>query len=202
MGIIVIMGPMGSGKTTIGKELESKYFFRKLVTYTTRPKRDGEIHGVDYNFVTDRDFDLLFSHNFFAETQSYLTVDGVWRYGSSLKSYEKAVNSGAPFHYIILTPSSVEKLLACKYAPFFKFVQIDIDEDIRRERALKRGDDPKEVERRLDADRRDFDKSDDIRKLHPELQGRWLYIMADKETKPQMIADEIARFAFDIRQIQ
>ena len=48
--IVVLVGGSGSGKTTIAHELEKKGF-RRLVTTTTRPKREGEVDQVDYFFV-------------------------------------------------------------------------------------------------------------------------------------------------------
>lgn len=54
MSIILLVGASGSGKTTIGKELE-RYGVKQLVSFTTRPMRDGEMHGVDYHFTNKED---------------------------------------------------------------------------------------------------------------------------------------------------
>ena len=55
--IIVFTAPSGSGKTTIAKAVMEQ--FPQLafsVSATTRPKRDHEINGVDYFFLTPEDF--------------------------------------------------------------------------------------------------------------------------------------------------
>lgn len=52
---IVLVGQTNSGKTTVAKLLEA-YGYKRIVTYTTRPKRQGERDGIDYNFVTDEKF--------------------------------------------------------------------------------------------------------------------------------------------------
>ena len=56
----MVSGPSGSGKTTL---LENALMDRKLskvlvrsVSYTTRPKRSGEVDGKDYFFISEDDF--------------------------------------------------------------------------------------------------------------------------------------------------
>ncbi len=49
--IIAIVGPSGSGKTTMQQHLQSQYGIPAIVSTTTRPKREGEVEGVDYFFV-------------------------------------------------------------------------------------------------------------------------------------------------------
>jgi guanylate kinase len=48
--------------------------------YTTRPKREGEIDGVTYNFVTEDRFLKLKEEGLIIEARSYDTVHGIWRY--------------------------------------------------------------------------------------------------------------------------
>ena len=50
--IIVLVGASGSGKTTIGKELE-ELGVRSLLSFTTREPREGEYNMVDYRFIGD-----------------------------------------------------------------------------------------------------------------------------------------------------
>lgn len=55
--LIVLSGPSGVGKDTVlqrMKELQLPFHF--VVTATSRPKRKGEIDGVDYFFVSADDF--------------------------------------------------------------------------------------------------------------------------------------------------
>ncbi len=55
--LIVISGPSGVGKDTVlqrMKELQLPFHF--VVTATSRPKREGEIEGVDYFFVSPDEF--------------------------------------------------------------------------------------------------------------------------------------------------
>ncbi len=58
--LIVINGPGGAGKSTIGKELE-RLGFNRIPRLTDRKKRPAEINGKDYQFVTTEAFDALYS---------------------------------------------------------------------------------------------------------------------------------------------
>lgn len=49
--IICILGPSGSGKTTASMILQQQFGWMAIVSYTTRPKRKGEIDGKDHWFV-------------------------------------------------------------------------------------------------------------------------------------------------------
>lgn len=50
--IIIILGKTCSGKTTFAKKMSEMLGIKRVVTYTSRPMRDGEEEGVDYNFVS------------------------------------------------------------------------------------------------------------------------------------------------------
>ena len=75
------MGQSGCGKSTLEKELCKAYpaVFKKVVSFVTRPKRDGEIDGQDYHFLTHEEVDN--THPF----QS--TVFNHHVYGTMLREY-------------------------------------------------------------------------------------------------------------------
>jgi len=55
--LIVVSGPSGVGKDTVIQRMkERKLPFHFVVTATTRPPRSGEVHGVDYFFVSHDEF--------------------------------------------------------------------------------------------------------------------------------------------------
>jgi len=68
----VLVGPSGSGKTSLAKALpEQVTGLRRAVTCTTRPRRAGEIEGVDYRFVSDPEFDAMLSGGGLVEWTAY-----------------------------------------------------------------------------------------------------------------------------------
>ena len=58
---LMILGPTAVGKNTLINKLKTKFpkVIYKLPSYTTRPKRSGEIDGVDYSFITKEEFSKL-----------------------------------------------------------------------------------------------------------------------------------------------
>ena len=62
--LIVISGPSGVGKDTIMQRMQERGMpFHFVVTATTRPKRDNEVHGVDYFFVSKEEFARMIEQN-------------------------------------------------------------------------------------------------------------------------------------------
>ncbi len=91
-GILFVMsGPSGAGKTTIVKgalkDLEDVEF---SVSYTTRPRRVGELDGKDYFFVSKEEFELLKKNGEFLEWQE---VHGNL-YGTSKRYVRSKMKSG------------------------------------------------------------------------------------------------------------
>ena len=69
--IIALLGASGSGKSEIEKILSNKYGYKKIVSYTTRKPRNGEVHGKDYYFISNEQFITSLSNDVFAEYDEY-----------------------------------------------------------------------------------------------------------------------------------
>jgi len=55
--LIVISGPSGVGKDSVIQRMKARDMpFHFVVTATTRPPRAGEVHGVDYFFLSEDEF--------------------------------------------------------------------------------------------------------------------------------------------------
>ena len=70
--IVIIAGVSAVGKNTIIAALmkRSPNQYRKIISYTTRPKRDGEVNGVNYHYVNRDQFEeKLHSKEIFEFTQ-------------------------------------------------------------------------------------------------------------------------------------
>ncbi len=58
--VFVVVGPAGSGKTSLCDELNAKHGFARCRTATTRPPRPDEVNGVHYDFCrTEEEFFAL-----------------------------------------------------------------------------------------------------------------------------------------------
>ena len=66
--VFVIAAPSGAGKTSLVKALLASDANRRFsVSTTTRPKRPVEVDGVDYHFVTPREFAAMVAAGAFLE---------------------------------------------------------------------------------------------------------------------------------------
>ena len=66
--LVILSSPSGVGKTTITKKFQQKYNnFKISVSHTTRPPRSNEVDGVDYHFVTKKEFEKLIDEKQFYE---------------------------------------------------------------------------------------------------------------------------------------
>jgi guanylate kinase len=80
--LYIISAPSGAGKSSLVKALtDAKPEIRVSVSHTTRAPRGQEVHGREYFFVTDPEFDTLIKENAFLE---WANVHGN-RYGTSKK---------------------------------------------------------------------------------------------------------------------
>ena len=89
--MLVLSSPSGAGKSTIARAILAQNPNIKLsVSATTRPRRPGEVEGVDYFFVTEKEFDLMVHDG---EMLEYANVFGN-KYGTPKKPVEDALNAG------------------------------------------------------------------------------------------------------------
>ena len=66
--MVILSSPSGVGKTTITKKIQQKYpTFKISVSHTTRLPRSNEVNGVDYNFITNNEFEKLINEKKFYE---------------------------------------------------------------------------------------------------------------------------------------
>lgn len=150
--ITFIMGKTCSGKTRIVEELCKKYGYHKLVTYTTRPMRKAERDGVDYHFLSTKEFIDKINMGFFAEYKQYNTNDGIWLYGVAKEDIEKPLDKSV----LIVTPDGYRDI--AKVYPDLKcrLLYIYANNKTIKNRASKRGDNTSEMIRRIKADSEDF----------------------------------------------
>ena len=94
--LFVIAAPSGAGKTTLVHAVVQKHpELRFSISYTTRPQRRNEAHGVDYMFVDKETFEALREQGEMLESAT--VFDNL--YGTSRKQVEKHLADG---HSVIL----------------------------------------------------------------------------------------------------
>ncbi|MDD5901720.1 MAG: guanylate kinase [Lachnospiraceae bacterium] len=148
--MIILVGKSGSGKTSIQEELIKDGKYKRVVTYTTRSMREGEIDGVTYHFISSCEFLKKQSEGFFVETTYYDVASGErWFYGTSSECFNDD-NS-----VLIMNPDGIKAIKGRKDINYTIFY-IMCDNKTLKKRLKKRGDNPKEAKRRLKADKKDF----------------------------------------------
>ncbi len=138
--IIIFSGPSGVGKSTIINELLNHISLYFSISHTTRKKRNNEVHGKDYFFISLNEFKKLIDSKFFIEYEKY----GTDYYGTSK---EQLIND----HNITvldLEVNGASKLLA-KNKDFIG-IFIDIDDDELIKRLKDRGHDNNFIEKRME----------------------------------------------------
>ena len=136
MKMIVIVGESASGKSTLQSVLTKKYNLKRVITYTTRPPRENEINGVDYNFISKEEFESKINEGFFAEYTMYRG----WYYGTAIDC------CGKDDTVAVLNPQGMRSLKKLDF-DFISFY-LCVDRRSRLIKILQRGDDIEEAYRR------------------------------------------------------
>ena len=90
--LLVLSGPSGVGKGTIGAELLKNHSDMCFsVSATTRAMREGEAEGVNYFYKTTEEFERMVEQDEFLE---YMCVFGKNYYGTPRKYVDSKLNEG------------------------------------------------------------------------------------------------------------
>ena len=154
--IFYIMGKSASGKDSVYKcLLEKDASLNKVNIYTTRPKRENEVEGIEYHFV-DENF-LKENESKIIEKRVYHTVFGDWYYATLDDGYIKSDKNYIMIGTLESYNSLKEYYGEDKVYPIF----LEVDNEERKKRAINR-ENPnnkkglEELERRFVADEVDF----------------------------------------------
>ncbi len=153
--LFVISAPSAGGKTTIVNRLVSLLNgeLTRVITCTTRPKREGEVQGVDYNFITKDEYDIYLKNGLFAENavvygnfygvlKSDLEKRGIKVISLDSKGVKNFKKQGIKATYVLIIPPSLE---------------------ILKERLLKRASErPEDVQVRLFEAKNEMDAAEDF----------------------------------------
>lgn len=148
--VIAIFGKSAAGKDTLATQICETLGekAKKIVSCTTRPKRDYEKDGEDYIFIKKLEFDKHIANGDMLE---FANFNG-WNYGTPLKSLDiNKINVG------VFNLEGIRNLIEDKRLDVFK-IYLACDDKVRLMRALEREEHPNcyEICRRFMADDRDF----------------------------------------------
>ncbi|MBO6138171.1 MAG: guanylate kinase [Lachnospiraceae bacterium] len=155
--IFYIIGKSASGKDSMYKELLKKTGLKVYTMYTTRPRREYEVQGREYNFTGEDELRHLREEKKVIEERTYMTVHGPWVYytvdDGSFDTGQDLLMIGTLESFI-----SMKKYMgAGRVFPIY----IECDDGVRLQRAMDREKksstpDYKEMCRRFLADSEDF----------------------------------------------
>lgn len=143
--MIILVGASASGKSVVAKKMYEKYNITKVITYTTRPIRVGEVNGVDYHFVSKEDFETKMKENFFVETANYNNN----YYGTAYEDISK--------NKVLIVEPNGANVYYDKISDKVIIVYLNASEQERKKRMAIRGDSPENIEKRLVGDVEYFD---------------------------------------------
>ena len=192
--LFCIMGKSASGKDTIFKRLvqDEALNLKTVVSYTTRPMREGEQEGVEYYFVSPKTLNSLRDSGRVIECRDYHTVHGLWSY--FMVNAGQIDFSGTQDSVIIGTLESYQKIREFFGKEHVIPIYVHVEDGLRLSRALERErqqENPGYAEmcRRFLADMEDF--SDE--KLNACEICR-IYENVDMETCLEEIRKDILKF--------
>lgn len=151
--VIVVSGPSGAGKGTLIRGV-FKYFpsLDVAVSATTRPARSGEIHGREYYFVSNNDFDAKIEKGEFLEQVTFAGN----RYGTLWSEIDRLQNLG---RHVILELELQGALAVHESAMDSVLVFIEPPDFAELERRLRSraSDSAEEIAERMDVARSQVD---------------------------------------------
>ena len=112
VNVVIITGGCAVGKDTIARLLKEEY--KTFVSDTTRPKRNGERDGVEYNFLSEEMFFSKVINADYVETREYETEEGIWYYGLPTREVTKAFSQGGNY-MVILDPQGAKTFIEYLY---------------------------------------------------------------------------------------
>lgn len=156
--IIVLSGPTASGKTTIVNRLmqDTPVKLVKAISATTRPRREGEVDGEDYYFLTTEEFEKRQENNEFLECEQVHGL-GYW-YGTLKSEVDRAAEEGG-WPFLEIDVQGTLKLIEQFPQTITLFVRTSSDEEYEK-RIRNRGTESEEViEKRLATIRKELEQA-------------------------------------------
>ena len=143
--LFLLTGTSGAGKTTVATELlNRRENLRRVINYTTRAPREGEVDGVSYNFVDEPTFQKMIDDGaFFEWARVYSNL-----YGETKASVEGLLNEGFDV-LLILDPQGAKTIKDSGFPATAIFLDAT-DEEILHRLTSRGKDDPASIQKRIE----------------------------------------------------
>ena len=154
--LFCVVGKSASGKTTILNDVLSKLDIPVLLSNTTRLPRNGEIDGVDYNFVTMNTFDTDYKNEDILEYDVFRidSVKETWVYYTKKSDLLLPTTSQIK----IVSPTGLSQLMGNKeLRDDIVSIYIDAPDKLRKKRYLTRSISPDNMNDRFARDEKAFE---------------------------------------------
>ena len=198
--LFIIGAPSGAGKTSLARALTSAHPDLEMsISHTTRPKRPGEIDGIDYNFIDQEEFNHLKQENAFIEHAKVFDN----QYGTSYASMKKIWDRGKDA-LLEIDWQGARKIRKSSSACVSIFI-IPPSLKVLEERLRGRGDSKEDIKRRMrDAQSeishyKEFDYliinenfQDSLRKIKNIIETEHLTLTSQLVTHQKLIKELIA----------
>lgn len=154
--LFCVVGKSCSGKSTILNDVLSKLDIPVLLSNTTRPKRDNEIDGVDYNFVDMSTFDEDYKLENILEYDCFRidSLKETWVYYTKKSDLLLPTTSQIK----IVSPTGLSQLMGNKeLRDNIVSIYIDCPDKLRQKRYLSRSISPDNMNERFKRDEKAFE---------------------------------------------
>lgn len=202
---VVLAAPSGTGKTTIAHALVERFErFVFSVSATTRPPREGERDGIDYDFVSRSTFEALIAERALVE---WAEVHGNL-YGTPRRNIEAAADRDR--HVVLdIDVQGANQIRERLPSAVLVFVFPPTAEALRLRLTARGTEDPEEVRRRLRAAREELEEASrfDYVVVNDDLDGAVARVRAIVEAEAHRpgnlrdLAGEVARLRAEIDRV-
>lgn len=157
--VLVIAGPSGSGKSTLVERLlrQAPVLLSLAISATTRKPRDGEVHGRDYFFLSQAEFDARRDRGEFLECAE-VHGRGHW-YGTLRSEVERGLAAG---RWVLLEIDIQGTRVVRELFPdaVTIFIRLGSMEELEQRLRGRGTEDEAEVQRRLETARHEMREAD------------------------------------------
>ena len=187
--ILALCGKSAAGKDTLLQEILklNRPDIHEIISCTTRPPREGEVHGKNYYFLTNEEFADKIEKGEMLEA----TVFRDWCYGTSLDTLNpEAINVG------VFNVDGIDILCDNPNVDLY-VVLIQASDKCRLIRSLRREINPDvdEIVRRYLADKKDFESFSQFYEPDYILDTEGIGCAQMKETVSDIMSDAIRHWA-------